>query len=1782
MSSLHNTTVNIGSDVSKIRHHIGSRVSYLDEQEVLLYRKTTIDRSEPILFLGNDLEQTIKSKKYEITLYGILPCGSKTTLIIEGIRPYVEIKCSISESKSRAIVDDILATIDVDDAEVCVVKGRDFMGYRHHESSFLKISFFTLKDRDEFMKQCKKRRVKTYSNDTSSLYRMAARDYNLNLCNWSQINVYRQIHGSSIYQTHYVFRCDVSDMVAIDPDTYTGSVPKDTLRYDKTIVSSFDIEMCPEIQGAFPDADENVNDTIFMVAQTFHLCKHTSSLLNVVISIKDSAPIEDAIIIVVADERTLLLAFAEVYNLMQPDYVTEFNGGGFDWRNMMTKIVHYGILTDFISRTSIRRHERWEFDGLNSIDYKTISSAHSVVKGFVRAPRGSSRLMGLKGIGRLSRFYDLKEIKIGGSSGDAKYLAFSVPGFIEFDTMIVQKQLEPNAESHTLNECLSRNDLGSKDELPTQKMFDIYLNGDREQMKLVSHYCLVDTIKLQHLLVKQSVVQDKREVCTLAYTSILDGFLYANGMKVRNLIMSRAKHYGLKFDTTLRAKAPCGLETCSSRGSGCYYSERTSKKCEDVKYPGAYVVPPTKGVVAPMLRLDEYLMKNASDDLQCNDLSTAFKFIEDNYDDIYSDRYVDAFSETVNADEYAPIRVFTHDDFEGYGLDHDSESAVLQYIEFAQKNENRYPISGLDFSSLYPSIIMTYNLSPEYMIRDKEYAAELEAKGVPLKYVSFPFGGEKMEAWFVSHGNDPDQFGICARVLIELFNARNKLKGILEPFKDRKKELEMMMHEQGSRFKDTDEYNAVCFNEKYYDSKQKALKVFMNTFYGQMGNLMSFVCAVEVAGSVTTLGRYNLMLAKKFVETEFKVRTYYGDSVIGSTPMYLKMRGKSTVCSVESIVPHCMFSKTNENKELYVCNDEPIYVYSEMGFIKVKKVIRHRTNKKLYRVSTDQGYVVVTEDHSMLSAAGDVLNPDECSVGTNLLTCNVHEMDTSSDGYQSLSEMTQEMNLSVGVIDSKYYWHGLFYAFGRIVDGKCLQFQIPEYVIHSIPAAVLSDKSIVVKGDGIFVHYFPDCEDVDAWESHHYNDSLKKRLPYYLLHCTKDQLLSYMYGAFGHNMIETRNRISFSVYDDVSAQTLYVALLRLNYKLSIEKSDGAAIDLSIHKEIRTTTNDGIVSKIEFVGYTSDYVYDLETETHHFAAGVGNIVVHNTDSLYIACSATIFDEFNRLYFSNKMRKLDYATALVEATFREIERINIGVNTTLMNDNGSKFLKMAYEEVLYPVVFLGKKKYYGTPHVKVVDFYPKKPFIRGVDCVRRGKSEVLKDTCMHIMRGVIDINNVYTVLELVNEAVKRYFSTEWDINNFVKTAVYRPHKNNVSVSKFIQRMLAMKEYVEMHEGRSFPYEIPESNVRFKYAIVKRYPWEYDINGNQVAISASDRWELVDRIKAEDLPIDRNYYFEREITGQLARMIAYDNKFDCYDRSKFSSDMTDDEKLKCIDDAMFKECKKYIDAIASQFSPSYSNKGKLYKSTTKRVKDIVGTISKHQYSKSMQMISAMKSLPSNTVDNLYEYFCNRRATDILKHMLHKSNDADVRECLRTVIDDECDRGTRIEVVNRTLDKYYTECASVLYKDMLSQLGRPKMQIMFGDNKTNYASNKFKSIHRMLNDKLDSFSSYITQNKLEDKIGSLDKSVESMVKVVRQKYDFQKLCDDNVDVDVIDDVVPFQELESLVNDCVPSYSLDADQSNEVLDMILEIDILIDMKYTYQKLKDMTKKMVACARARS
>ncbi|CAG8780209.1 13135_t:CDS:2, partial [Rhizophagus irregularis] len=127
------------------------------------------------------------------------------------------------------------------------------------------------------------------------------------------------------------------------------------------------------------------------------------------------------------------------------------------------------------------------------------------------------------------------------------------------------------------------------------------------------------------------------------------------------------------------------------------------------------------------------------------------------------------------------------------------------------------------------------------------------------------------------------------------------------------------------------------------------------------------------------------------------------------------------------------------------------------------------------------------------------------------------------------------------------------------------------------------------------------------------------------------------------------------------------------------------------------------------------------------------------------------------------------------------------------NGSPYLKMAYEEVLFPVVFTGKKKYYGIPHESKPNFN-KKLFIQGVEVVKWGQSK-------HF-RGM-------------------------DLNGVIKTAVWKPDKNNKSVQHFISQMRDRHTREEADAKRlikrgltsePYLYEILEPGERFEYVVVE----------------------------------------------------------------------------------------------------------------------------------------------------------------------------------------------------------------------------------------------------------------------------------------------------------------------------------------------------------------------------
>jgi DNA polymerase elongation subunit (family B) len=222
--------------------------------------------------------------------------------------------------------------------------------------------------------------------------------------------------------------------------------------------------------------------------------------------------------------------------------------------------------------------------------------------------------------------------------------------------------------------------------------------------------------------------------------------------------------------------------------------------------------------------------------------------------------------------------------------------------------ENKRPVTGLDFRSLYPSLIMTYNLSPDKIILSRERA---EQSGKKLHEISFKFNNQDCLAWSIQHNNTPEEKGLYAIVLEYLSSKRNEMKKRLAPLKEKKEDMELVIASMSkglslpeaiekelanaegkkrvsltknlyhfinkARHEFIAEYDSICFDCSCLDAKQYALKVYMNTFYGTAGDSKSPFFLRALAGGVTSAGQRNIKLVADFVKSKgFQIK--YGDT----------------------------------------------------------------------------------------------------------------------------------------------------------------------------------------------------------------------------------------------------------------------------------------------------------------------------------------------------------------------------------------------------------------------------------------------------------------------------------------------------------------------------------------------------------------------------------------------------------------------------------------------------------------------------------------------------------------------------------------------------------------------------------------------------------------------------------------------------------------------------------------------------------------------------------------
>lgn len=193
-----------------------------------------------------------------------------------------------------------------------------------------------------------------------------------------------------------------------------------------------------------------------------------------------------------------------------------------------------------------------------------------------------------------------------------------------------------------------------------------------------------------------------------------------------------------------------------------------------------------------------------------------------------------------------------------------SEQGTYEGATVLEANAGFYekPIATLDFASLYPSIMMAYNLCYCTLVTPED----VHKLNLPPECVNKTPSGEI----FVKSSL---QKGILPEILEELLAARKRAKADLKEAKD-------------------------PLEKAVLDGRQLALKISANSVYGFTGATVGQLPCLEISSSVTSYGRQMIEHTKKLVEEKFTTLGGYehnAEVIYGDTDSVMVLFGVSTV-----------------------------------------------------------------------------------------------------------------------------------------------------------------------------------------------------------------------------------------------------------------------------------------------------------------------------------------------------------------------------------------------------------------------------------------------------------------------------------------------------------------------------------------------------------------------------------------------------------------------------------------------------------------------------------------------------------------------------------------------------------------------------------------------------------------------------------------------------------------------------------------------------------------------
>jgi hypothetical protein len=477
------------------------------------------------------------------------------------------------------------------------------------------------------------------------------------------------------------------------------------------------------------------------------------------------------------------------------------------------------------------------------------------------------------------------------------------------------------------------------------------------------------------------------------------------------------------------------------------------------------------------------------------------------------------------------------------------------------------------------------------------------------------------------------------------------------------------------------------------------------------------------------------------------INVVYGDSVTGQTPLLLRdpTTNKIHIETIQSIMKNQidypafkMFDKTIRLEKTY--SKTHYQVWTDKGWNPIKKVIRHKTHKKIYKIFTHTGMIEVTEDHSLLDENCKLIKPTECNLDTKLLS--------SYPNYYDLDNNNSNNN------ENKSLLYGFFYGSGNCIKSGLNGTKSSWVLTNSDINSLIKVKNLLeieysntkFTIDTIKNTYKLTCQNpdkiIDEYIQAFYDSYTNKKVPTEILNNNNETIKTFLSGyLMTGNCTENKSQIE--------SAGMYFLIKKLGYNvcLNIQENnpDNVTIDTFITELQNISLNQ--IKQIYVQDYGEIYVYDLETELGRFNAGIGDIQAKNTDSIFIKHS------FNRQ--DHVLNRKD--------TFKLAIACGDNITETLFKRPP---ICLEFEKVYQPFILLTKKRYIGKKFEDIRDPMKLKTLTTsGIAITRRDYCNMVKKCYKEVINSIMDNTNLEDAVEIFKHYIDQIENYQIDINELI---------------------------------------------------------------------------------------------------------------------------------------------------------------------------------------------------------------------------------------------------------------------------------------------------------------------------------------------------------------------------------------------------------------------------------